>query len=273
MEKGLFIISLSLWCCAPIWSQSQELDSKQLSLKGIRILCFSSSTTAAKPAFDRASPIWKALKEEGVTLAFATSSFPRQKLDKFDQLWLFSGPKHEARSLTKSDFDAIVEFVRSDKGLYVLSDNFPNTFESNALVKHFFDARVEGNYKGMQTLTFPQSSTASNDKQPTSTTHPLIAGMTHLAEGITISHISESKRLKTIITASDGKPLVAVSSSESLRVVVDCGYTRFFYLPKVNGNLYKHRARFARNVAMFLAGRTETQTTQNAVRENNQRIE
>ena len=79
--------------------------------------------------------------------------------------------------------------------------------------------------------------------------------MNFLFEGITISHVEPCDKLQTVFPASDGQILAAVSKVEGQRVLVDCGYTHYYY-----GKSELYRAinrtagtiRFAENVAAYL---------------------
>ena len=82
--------------------------------------------------------------------------------------------------------------------------------------------------------------------------HALLTGIHYLYEGITISHIEPNAALQTVLTASDKQILAAVPRNTKLRVVVDCGFTRYYtqYTTTTAGTL-----RYAENVAAFLMGR------------------
>ena len=45
---------------------------------------------------------------------------------------------------------------------------------------------------------------------------------------MTISHIEPNSTLSTVLIASDGQALSAVPRDTRLKVVVDCGFTRYY---------------------------------------------
>src|SRR6185369_6857140 len=65
-------------------------------------------------------------------------------LSSTDQLWLFSGKRNSPTILA-----AVEKHVESGKGLYLLADNPPFTFEANVLAKKLFGTQVDGSYLGM----------------------------------------------------------------------------------------------------------------------------
>lgn len=222
------------------------------NLHGLKILVLSAKSegSVAKPR----KFIWKELEDEGVELTFVKGNLSKYKLKSFDQLWVFSSNRYDARFLTNADFDSIVQFALAGKGLYLLSDAVTEdliphitppgrrigagTFESDAIARELFGAKIHGCYRGQQVLQF----TAPGP------THPLLAGVSALYEGTTVSHISGVEKLDVIVSASDGSPLIAVPKSQSLKVVLDFGYTR--YHPKSSDD----SVQLALNVARFLTG-------------------
>ena len=79
--------------------------------------------------------------------------------------------------------------------------------------------------------------------------HPLLTGLNFFWEGITISHVVTTDKLETAVLASDGKCLIAVSKVPKQRVVIDCGWTRYYpmFINKTAGTV-----RLAENVAAYL---------------------
>jgi len=85
-------------------------------------------------------------------------------------------------------------------------------------------------------------------------------GVNFVYEGITLSHFDETPKLKVIMRASDGKPLVGVPTEKGKRVIVDCGFTRYFCdpsSPETAGyiNITAGTLRYGENVAAYLMGK------------------
>jgi len=85
--------------------------------------------------------------------------------------------------------------------------------------------------------------------------HVILTDINCIYEGSTISHISGTDRLEVFLTASDGQALAAVARDKRLRVVVDCGFTRYYCNPP---NDFVNRTagtiRYAENIAAYLSG-------------------
>ncbi len=152
-------------------------------------------------------------------------------------------------------------FVKSGKGLCLLADNDPFTFEADELAHRLFGVHVSGDYPGEKiayvnngVLTADMIRKFKGDYEVPP--HPLLTGVYFVYEGTTISNVPESEKLDVALRASDGKPVVAVSKVPGLRVVIDCGFTRYChgtnertsYIMKTAGTV-----RLAQNIAAFLA--------------------
>jgi hypothetical protein len=167
--------------------------------------------------------------------------------------------------LTEEDYDAIEAFAKSGKGLCLLADNDPFTYEANELAKRLFGASVQGNYQGTRIayvkngqLTPELIKKYGGDYEVDP--HPLLTGVNFVYEGITISKPSASDKLDVALKASDGNPVVAVSKAPGLRVVIDCGFTRYCHGPSDRVSFIRMTAgttRLAQNIAAYLAGKTE----------------
>jgi hypothetical protein len=172
--------------------------------------------------------------------------------------------------LTAKDYDAIVAFVKSGKGLCLLADNDPFTAEADVLAHRLFGVHVSGDYLG-EKIAYVKSPLVTPDMirkfkgDYEVAEHPLLAGVYFVYEGSTISNVPDSKvpeadNLDVALRASDGKPVVAVSKVPGLNVVIDCGYTRYChgtnertsYILKVPGSV-----RLAQNIASYLASKVD----------------
>lgn len=210
----------------------------------------------AKQIFHDDTPTWAALRKAGFELEFVQGKFPRDKLKEVDQLWLFSSQERDARRVKDDDYTAIVEFVERGGGLYLLSDNDGFTHESNELVGRMFGSYVRGNYKGQHVIAVRREALTSEMRsrygaEHEGANHALLKGINFLYEGFSISHIGRCSLLETVVAASDGKPLVAVPAESKLKVVVDCGYTRYMRDKREQA---AGSTRFAQNIAAYLTG-------------------
>jgi hypothetical protein len=169
-----------------------------------------------------------------------------------------------AHHLTPKDYDAIVAFAKAGKGLCLLADNDPFTYEANELARRLFGVGVRGNYPATKIayvkngqLTPEQIKKYRGDYEVPE--HPLLTGVNFVYEGITTSNVPESPKLDVALRASDGKPVIAVSKVPGLRVIIDCGFTRYCHGPSDRVSFICMTAgtpRLAQNMAAYLAGKT-----------------
>jgi hypothetical protein len=236
-----------------------------------------------EPILAPTNPLLEMLKRKGFTVQIQRQTFDPAWLRNIDQLWLFSGPSSR---LTPDDVRAIETFVKEGKGLYLVADNAPYTAEANAVGNQLFGVSVEGDFHGTKTIAVRQEmdrdassgdKRRTNDSPPKKTSksdirdqlpglgatiqnsqvshfvqeHALLTGINFIYEGITISHLTPNNQLETVLVASDGQILASVAKDKRRRVIMDCGYTRYFpeYINETAGTL-----RYAENVAAFLMG-------------------
>ena len=232
--------------------------------KGHRILFWCGWADADRyPYFGPDNPLWKGLEAKGFVVRREFGEFRPAWLDEADQVWVLSfgdvgkevsgakGHPLDAKALT-----AIIEFAKAGKGLYLLADNEPLTFEAHNLAKRLFGVAVAGNFRGDQVaavrggIGFVESRRLG--AQYSVDPHPLLTGVNLVYEGLTVGNVGVSDELEVAFRASDGKPLLAVSRVPGLRVAIDAGFTRYYGLsiPKSPGTV-----RLAQNVAAHLAGK------------------
>jgi hypothetical protein len=265
---------------------------KQFSLaadgafKGKRLLAWTNSYEVDSNIFRESNPLWAALRAKGFSVDLKSGPFQAEWLKSASQMWLFCD---SSNTLADGDLAAIEAFVKQGKGLYIIADNDPYYVEGNQLCARLFNARLAGNYEGQQTIavrgkgltrqdyakrgggtsTKPppgQGGGQPNVKLPGNVgriesaeksthyvnDHALLTGIHYIYEGVTISHIEPNSTLTTVLVASDGQPLSAVPRDGKLKVVVDCGFTRYYvqYVSETAGTI-----RYAENIAAFLMGR------------------
>jgi hypothetical protein len=222
-----------------------------------------------------ANPLWTSLKTKGFKVSFQTAAFDTKWLKEADQLWIISyiapsegsqeaaytasatqswgdGPK-----LTENNYKALEEFVQAGNGLYLLADNGPFTLEADTLARRWFACRVRGDYPGgkiayVRERNLDAGTIRRFNGNYAVTDHALLTDVNFICEGLTISHIEPSGKLEVVLAASDGQALVAVARDPSRRVVMDCGFTRYYteFVTQAAGTI-----RFGENVAAYLMGK------------------
>jgi hypothetical protein len=209
------------------------------------------------------NPLWKALADKGFTVRRKFDRFDTDWLKDADQCWIVSGSSPSGVNLNGDSVAAIEKFVDAGKGLCLLADNDPFTAEANQLAQHLFGVRIRGNspatkiaYVRRPQLTPEDIKKYKGDYEVVD--HPLLAGVNFVYEGITISSIAKSDKLEVALNGSDGKPVVSLSKSPKRRVVIDCGFTRYYHSPDPGLNFIEKTAgttRLAQNMAAYLAGK------------------
>jgi hypothetical protein len=165
--------------------------------------------------------------------------------------------------VTAKGYDAIVRFIESGKGVFIMAENDPYYAEANVLLRRLYKTTIKGNYAGEKILyvrerNMSRETIAKYDGEYEIRDHPLLTGVNFIFEGITISHVDPCDKLQTVFTASDGQILCAVSKVQGPRIVIDCGYTHYYY---GKSELYRPitraagTVRFAENVAAYLQGK------------------
>jgi hypothetical protein len=166
-----------------------------------------------------------------------------------------------AHPLDERAYRAIVDFVKSGKGLCLLADDEPFTTEANELAKRLFGSGVSGNYLADRVAYVRDHGLTPGDVKKFGGQfevehHALLTGVNFLFEGITVSHIAKSEKLDVALKASDGKTLIAVSNVSGQRVVIDCGFTRYCHGPEPRVSYIQKTpgtVRLGQNIAAYLA--------------------
>jgi hypothetical protein len=165
--------------------------------------------------------------------------------------------------LDERSLRAVVDFVKAGKGLCLLAEDEPFTVEANELARRLFGVGVSGNYIADKVAAVRGRGITAADAKRFGATfeaddHPLLTGVNFLFEGITVSHVGPTDKLDVALRASDGKPLVVASKVPGVRVVIDCGFTRYCHGPTERTSYIRKTAgtvRLAQNIAAFLAGK------------------
>jgi hypothetical protein len=225
-----------------------------------RLLLWSGDPEVKQYIFTADNPLWKALKARGFVLQIESGAFQPKWLQEADQMWLFAG---RAAAMNEEGYKGVMDFVQAGKGLYLMADNEPYLQEAEVLAQRLFGTHVKGDYIG-QKIAYVKGRGLTPEQiakyggQYEVVDHPLLTGLNFLYEGITISHVEPCDKLDKAILASDGQILAAVSRDPKQRVVIDCGWTRYYY-GATDANRFITRTagtiRFGENVAVYLMGK------------------
>ncbi len=239
---------------------------------GKRLLLWTGEPEVRDFIFTADNPLWKAFQSKGFVVKYEFGKFQPRWLENADQLWIFAGK--QPNTIDEEGYKAVVKWVKSGKGLYLGADNDPYVIEAAALAKRLYNTSVSGNYLGTKIGAVRGRNVKREDVakftakiDPTIkqgggfeiNDHALVTGINFLYEGITISHVKPCNYLSTAVLASDGKILLAVSRVPGQRVVIDCGWTRYYYGNSENMRFITRTAgtpRLAENIAAYLMGKT-----------------
>ena len=237
---------------------------------GKKIIAWWNPKQQGKYILRKDNPLWASLRDKGFDVRVETGTFQVDWLKQCDQLWLFSGINIGDENTPPSGmnpfvYNAIVEFVSAGKGLYLLADDAPHCIdEANYLAKLLFGCQISGNDPGQKTAFIASRKLSPEQIQKynghyAARDHLLFTGVNFIYEGVSISTFSPSPKLNLVLQSSVKKPLIAVSGVRGQRVVLDCGFTKYYYddvdpqmnyITRTAGTL-----QFANNVAAYLAGK------------------
>jgi hypothetical protein len=219
---------------------------------GKRLLAYCNAEAIRQHMFVKDNPLWGALGRLGFEVRLEGGAFQPRWLEQADQLWVFSS---DVSGMDENGYAAVEKFIKAGKGTYLLSDDEPLVRESAALVKRLYGGDVKGDYyaskiavvrgrglRGQDVARYGRDGYEVDD-------HALLTGINFFWEGVTISHVVLTDKLQRAVPASDGKCLIATSRVAGQRVVIDCGWTRYYpmFISKTAGTL-----RLAENVAAHL---------------------
>lgn len=256
---------------------------------GARMLVWSTDSEAHNNVFTTDNPLWAAIKDLGFEIQMKRTRFETQWLDDADQLWIFSG---HTSGMDAKAYAAVVDFVQSGKGVYLAAENAPYFVEATELTRRLYQTDISGDYPGGNLIAVRGYGVTRDDfrklgqdadpqqKQDPSgrggksdsksrieiinrathyaDLHPLLTDVNFIFEGITVSHIEPTSRLQTVLLAFDRQILAAVSLDPGQRVVVDCGWTRYYFSSQ--GRFVTDTAgtiRYAENIAAYLMGKDD----------------
>lgn len=192
------------------------------SMKGYKILlinlCPDWDTCGKRANYE--NPI-RALTNKGFEVIYTTSFPPDLASATQDvcQLWLISGNR---QNITPDQVDQVIRFYNSGKGLYLWADNDPFFADVNPVIRKLFSTSMSGNYKGDRVLGVQKNAYDVGIVAG----HLISTGIANFYEGITISNVAMTQKLKPLMYSSDGKVVAAYSDADKKRVLIDGGFTR-----------------------------------------------
>lgn len=250
---------------------------KKKEFEGANILVWSVDPEVIANIFTADNPIWEALRDKGFKIRLEAGRFQADWLDDADQFWMITGKDSGMNAAAET---AIVDYVHSGKGLYLVSDNEPYLVDADRLTQRLYKTTVTGNFEGGNLIAIRGRGVTAADyyaaqrgkntklsvngerveviKKAThyADDHPLLTDVNFIFEGVTVSHLHPCPGLQTVLKAGDGQILAAVATDPLQRVVVDCGWTRYYY--SVEARYVVETAgtiRYAENIAAYLMGK------------------
>jgi len=209
----------------------------------------------SKGNFTFASPK-AALEQKGfaVTLWTAMPDLAtfNSELNVACQLWIISTHGDAAGRWTAGHLDRVQRLVDEKKGLFLWGDNDPYNADANRVLGHLRETNglsLAGNYHADKVVGLHDDADRA-EGAGFAANHLVTTGLESLYEGITIASIvGPTKQYRTIIRASDGKPVTALRDRNGVRIMIDGGFTRLFCdrWSKTAGT-----ARFVTNAACWL---------------------
>jgi hypothetical protein len=212
------------------------------------------------------------LRDMGFTVEIQRQPAHLPDLGKYDQVWVVSG---QGSTFDKTDVDKLRDHVKKGRGLYLLADNTPFTYEANVFAGAVYGINLAGGYDGGKVVNvvapgkvkqMMEEAIKKGDMnklvelrragffngQLYAEDHELLSGIQQIYEGITVAAQTTSKDLEVIIRDSANENLVSVSRRPGELVVIDGAFTRLYCGWEANAAT---STRWYRNVAAYLAGK------------------
>lgn len=257
---------------------------------GKRILVWSPCDEVVSNVFPQTNPLWQALVAKGFTVRLETGRFDPAWLRTAHQVWILAGRSPGMDDAGYAAIVAWIKqgkglYLASDNEPYLADANVLTQRLWGVTISGSYDGQKtvqvrqrdlagstpgQGPRAALPTLGDTAPANAGSAEIPVNLpgraariqavqnashvveSHALLTDIDFLYEGITISHLSPNDKLHTVLVASDGQILAGVSKARGERVVVDCGWTRYYttYVAETAGTL-----RYAENIAAYLMGK------------------
>jgi hypothetical protein len=190
-------------------------------------------------------------------------------LNDYDQLWLLSAhtnrpsdPKHKLMGkpgeISERSFKSLEQFLKKQKGLYILGDNFPFYHQADLIAKRLHQAEYyhvdssKGMISVMRHGSQPFKDKEKEAKSCIAIDHEVFSGIYQFFEGDTVSAIKPGEKLKTIAYGTSGDPILCIPHDTEQFILYDSGFTRI--LDKYIHDEYSTR-QWIKNVAFYLEGK------------------
>jgi len=152
------------------------------------------------------------------------------KEDKFDVVWLISGHIKNDSFDDKEFKNAVLNYHKTGKGLFIYGDNEPYFLHANIVLPELVGCSLQGNNVGNKTLSFG----STREKGQFDQEHLIFAGINNLYEGSTICYPDKDSKLTTLAVGTDGEPCILCCEkgqsnfNDGGRIVVDTGFTKLY---------------------------------------------
>jgi hypothetical protein len=214
----------------------------------------------------------KVLREMGFTVDVLREPKHLPDLGQYDEAWIVSGT---GSSFDQSDVAKLSAFLKKGKGVYVLADNTPFTYEANVIGAGLYKTHLQGDYIGGQVVHVVSPGQVKKmvdeamkkgdmeklaglrragflDGKLYAEDHELLSGIAEIYEGITVAAQTPSPDLEVILRDSANENLVSVSTRKGELLVLDGAFTRLYCGWEQNTATSTN---WYRNVAAYLAGK------------------
>jgi hypothetical protein len=212
------------------------------------------------------------LRQMGFTVDVLREPKHLPDLGQYDQAWIVSGT---GSSFDKSDVQKLRAFLQRGKGVYVLADNTPYTYEANVIGAELYQTHLQGDYYGGKVVHVVAPGKVKQmvdeamkkgdmeklaglrragylDGKLYAEDHELLSGIEQIYEGITVAAQTPAKDLEVILRDSANENLVSVSTRKGELLVLDGAFTRLYCGWEENTATSTN---WYRNVAAYLAGK------------------
>jgi len=143
-------------------------------------------------------------------LQISSASVLPDSIENYDAIFIFSGAQS---ILNEADLERLLVFLKSGKGLYLGSENWPLQAESNQLTTILYAKQTWGNF--------------NEEKAEVNKKTELIEDTDSFPAGTTTVSMPLDFRLKVVAWVND-EPLIQCGEFESGKIIIDGGYSRFY---------------------------------------------
>jgi hypothetical protein len=172
-------------------------------------------------------------------------------LFQYGQLWIISSDFDTQGDFTTAEVDLILDFARSGRGLFVISDHGSGTYES------FHDANQISVPLGLRFYGLFNHGPNGLPIAPNFVPHPVTAGLTEICAHDSAAGLNVSAPMEiTVVATYNLEPMIAVREDAARRVVFDNTIVRFMNVGQEMPRdwvMVADTPQYVRNVADFLS--------------------